>query len=266
MSELTTCGEFTPTVLIRVTQSFVILNIGLPGTYKEHGMYNDKRQDYNHNISNGIHLRLDSITHGIIETPYLNNPFQRFHQSIEDYPDFHDDIDDVSFTTYDNFERLKQFDAKEGTTVGDSPVIPTEDNDTKLYFYDVQGESVYTNPPDSNIPVIDHGLDEQNIWAFNLTGYNQFVIKNQYLSSPWNATKVTHAPFWGTKLFTPAFYKEEKLGKFYRQWSSRLGLEIIKMRHAIQNRSGDKQQRLKMKEEIESYIASAYEKEHQAEL
>jgi hypothetical protein len=30
----------------------------------------------------------------------------------------------------------------------------------KLYFYDVQGESVYTNPPDTNLPVIDHGLDE----------------------------------------------------------------------------------------------------------
>ena len=146
---------------------------GLDGTYKEHGIYNDKMQDYNHGINNGIHLRLDSITHGIIETPYLDNPFQRFHESIEQYPDFIDDIDDVSFTEYDNWERLKPFDPKEGTTVGDSLVIPTEDNDQKLYFYDVQGESVYTNPPDPNAPVIDHGLDERVLWAFNMTGYNQ---------------------------------------------------------------------------------------------
>lgn len=118
-------------------------------------------------------------------------------------------------------------------------VIPTEDNDQKLYFYDVQGESVYTNPPDSNLPSIDHGLDEEHIWAFNNTGYNQFVIKNQYTTNLWNATKATHAPFWGQKLMTPSFYKEDKLPKFYRQWESRLGLEIIKMRHAITNKPGD---------------------------
>ena len=38
---------------------------------------------------------------------------------------------------YDNWERLKPFDAKDGTTVGDTPVIPTEDNDMKMLFYDV---------------------------------------------------------------------------------------------------------------------------------
>jgi hypothetical protein len=39
---------------------------------------------------------------------------------------------------------------------------------------------MYTNPPDSNVPTIDHGLDEDFIWAFNVTGYNQNIIKNQY--------------------------------------------------------------------------------------
>lgn len=61
---------------------------------------------------------------------------------------------------------------KKGTTVGDSLIIPTEDNDQKLYFYDVQGESVYTNPPDTNTPTIDHGLDEEHIWGWLLNGYN----------------------------------------------------------------------------------------------
>jgi hypothetical protein len=110
---------------------------GLGGTYKSHGIYNDKMQDNAQQINNGVHMRLDSIIHGITESPYLDNPFQRFHQSIEEYPEFHDDIDDVGFTEYDNWERLKPFDAKEGTTVGDSPVIPTEDNDLKMLFYDV---------------------------------------------------------------------------------------------------------------------------------
>lgn len=198
-------------------------------------------QDYNQRINNGVHYRMDSIIHGIVETPYLDNPFQRFHENLEKYPDFHDDIDDVGFIQYDNWERLKPFEAAEGTTVGGTNVIPQEDNDQKPVFYDIQGESVYTNPPDSNIPVIDHGLDELKIWAFNLTGYNQEVIKNQYVENLWETTKETNAPFWGQKLFTPAFYKEEKLETFYRQWNSRIGLELIKMRHAVQNRYGDQE-------------------------
>ena len=67
-----------------------------------------------------------------------------------------------------------------------------------------------------------------------------------------------HAPFWGKKLFTPAFYKQEKLEPFFRQWNARLGLEVIKMRHSIINRSGDAAQRQKMKEEIEGYIQQSY--------
>jgi hypothetical protein len=67
---------------------------------------------------------------------------------------------------YDNFERFKPFQPSKEHIEGETPIIPTEDNDTKPFFYDVQGESVYTNPPDTNIPTIDHGLDEDHIWAF----------------------------------------------------------------------------------------------------
>jgi hypothetical protein len=59
-------------------------------------------------------------------------------------------------------------------------------------------------------------------------------------------------------MFTPAFYKPEKLEKFNRQWDTRLGLEIIKLRHAMTNRPGDINQRKKQKEEIEAYLKQAY--------
>jgi len=52
---------------------------GLDGTYKESGIYDDKMQDYTTQINNGVHMRLDSIIHGLTEQPYLDNPFQRFH-------------------------------------------------------------------------------------------------------------------------------------------------------------------------------------------
>lgn len=63
---------------------------------------------------------MDQIINGTIEDPYLDNPFQRFHKSIAEYPDFQDDIDDVSLMHVDNFERLKPYDPKDGSTVGDS--------------------------------------------------------------------------------------------------------------------------------------------------
>lgn len=170
-------------------------------------------------------MTMDQLLTGSVEKPYLDNPFQRFHESIEQYPEFLDDIDDVSFTQYDNWERLKKFDAKEGTTVGDSHFFPLEDNDTKLYFYDLQGESVYTNPPDSNFPTIDHGLDEDYIWGFPLTGYNQHVIKNNYTLNLWEASKKFHQPYWGQKLIAPSFFKREKFDKFIKQWAVRLQLE-----------------------------------------
>jgi hypothetical protein len=94
--------------------------------------------------------------------------------------------------TQDNFERLKPFAAKEGTTLGSTSVIPLEDNDQRPPFYDLQGESIYTNPPDTNIITMDHGLDEEHIWAFTKTAYNQLVVKNQYLRNPWGSTRQFH--------------------------------------------------------------------------
>jgi hypothetical protein len=65
--------------------------------------------------------------------------------------------------------------------VGTTPILPLDDNDGVLKFYDIQGESLYTNPPDPNVPVIDHGLEEDKVWAFRMTGYNQSAVFNQYI-------------------------------------------------------------------------------------
>jgi hypothetical protein len=37
----------------------------------------------------------------------LDNPFVRFHKSIAEYPEFHDDMDDISLMETDTFERMK---------------------------------------------------------------------------------------------------------------------------------------------------------------
>jgi len=82
----------------------------------------------------------------------------------------------------------------------------------------------------------------------------------------WNATKSNHVPHWGQKLFTPAFFREEKMEAFQRQWDARLGLEVIKIRQAMTNRVGDVNQRKKQKEEIEQYIQKVYQDEKEASL
>lgn len=47
------------------------------------------------------------------------------------------------------------------------------------------------------------------------------------------ASTASHVPFWGQKLATPVFYRDDKYKKFLKQWTQRLELEVIKMRHAI---------------------------------
>jgi len=208
-------------------------------------------------INNGIHLSFDSILTGEKQSPMLNNPFSRFHQSIEDYPQEHGNLDDEKLFTHDNFERLKPLMPKAGSTVGTTTLIPTVDTDEKLIFYDTQGESLYTNPPNPNCPVVDHGLDEDHIWAFRKSNYNQKVIYNPYTRDIWSALKERKAPWWGIKLATPAFFKEEKYAKFFVQFTIRMDFERLKLRHATELITGDLVQRDRQIKEVESFMATA---------
>jgi hypothetical protein len=76
-----------------------------------------------------MNIRLDSITSGIVESSYLDNPMLRYNVNIEENPHFLDDYDDVDLGTYDTWERMKKFAPVKGSTVGESPLIPLEDND-----------------------------------------------------------------------------------------------------------------------------------------
>jgi len=75
--------------------------LGMEGTYCQSGIYSDKMQDSTKRINIGAQISLKAMVTGEIEEQYINNPFQRMHQSIEDYPDFLDDIDDVDLTEID---------------------------------------------------------------------------------------------------------------------------------------------------------------------
>jgi hypothetical protein len=185
----------------------------------------------------------------------------RFHESIEDYPHNHQEWDDHSLYTTDNFERMKPHMAKKEDVVGTTTVVPIDDNDFNLKFYDIQGESLYTNPPDSNLLTMDHGLDEDHIWSFRMTLYNQSGIFNNYTKNIFSASRANHVPFWGLKLSTPAFYKDHKMQRYFKQWGLRVGLEQIKLRHARTMRPNDPAQQKQFKAEIMNYIEHAYEQD-----
>lgn len=143
------------------------------------------------------------------------------------------DMDDYPMHETDEFERFKKYKAAEKDVVGVTPIIPRQDNDEAFEFYDIQGESLYSNPPPPGNPVIDHGVDEEYIWAFPTTLFNQTDVRNPYVAPGAHDFYRTHAPFWGEKLSQMAFHKREKLPKFYRHWQHRLGLEALKMEHGL---------------------------------
>ena len=80
------------------------------------------------------------------------------------------------------------------------------------------------------------------------------MVSNPYTKDSWAASYENNLPWWGIKLGTPAFFKHEKWGKFIEQYSLRLGLEVLKMKHASELRTGDLKQRDRMKAEVSAYI------------
>lgn len=182
--------------------------------------------------ANGLPVRFDSIIAGYKAPFFVDSHFTRLHKSVEDYSAHLAAWDDWSYFQYDNFERFKPVRSLDKHVVGDSPLIPLDDNDQNFKFYDIQGESIYTNPPDPNIPCIDHGLDEDYIWNFSSTLFNQRAVINNYTMNghKFDIFKQNHVPSWGQKLATKPFFRKEKLVKWFRHWNHRIGLENIKMR------------------------------------
>ena len=131
-------------------------------------MHESMRQD-NYQPIMDFHWSVSDLINGSPAKQYLGNIFTRWHESFENYPSHLSDQDDVSLYETDDFERLKPFKAAKKDVVGTTSILPKEDNDEKWEFYDIQGESLYSHPPDHNNILVDHGLDEETIWVFPKT-------------------------------------------------------------------------------------------------
>ena len=87
------------------------------------------------------------------------------------------------------------------------------------------------------------------------------------MDSGSKAENFSHAPFWGEKLSQPHFYKADKMPKFYRHWNHRIGLESLKVTHAIKygKDATDKQKEI-MNSEISNFIDECYKVEQAEKL
>jgi quinol monooxygenase YgiN/DNA-binding transcriptional MerR regulator len=190
---------------------------------------------------------------------FIDNQFHRWNSKIDENSAHHDDFDKHVMYENDTLERMKPFKMAKDKAVGETTVIPMDDNDGIYHHTNHQGESAWTNPPDPNKPYIDHSLDEESVWAFRKTVYNQDVVMNMYASDPWSMETREHQPWWGLKLAAPAFYTDERMKKFMKQWNQRLGLELLKIKQADEQ-SNDPRVYQKHKEEIAAYVAQTEQK------
>lgn len=96
---------------------------GLGGTYHGSGSHESLDQDKNFRLLTA-HITTDMIYKGAIGKSRFDNPFLRWHQSFEDYPAHHSDMDDYIMHETDDFERMKQFKPDKKNVVGVTPIIP----------------------------------------------------------------------------------------------------------------------------------------------
>ena len=137
-------------------------------------------------LTNGFNLRFDSLSNGILPDTALDNPFVRWNETIDQNSSVLHSFDDEPVYQFEKYERLRHTDPDPKKTVGVAPLVPREDNDEKWYWADIQGETIYSNPPDPNLPVVDTRCDEEKIWNFRITNYNQNIIKNDIALDPFS--------------------------------------------------------------------------------
>ena len=214
--------------------------------------------DESFDLHHGMTFQVNQITEGVLPRQFIDNQFIRWNEVIDEYPEHHDDIDDCTLYETDNPERFKQFKPLEKHVDGVTEQIAPIDDETIPVWSDGFGENPISQPPTSQAPTVDHGMDEDYVWAFRNTHFGQHQVQNWYAESLEKAASMSHAPFWGLKLAAPAFYRDDKFKKFQQQWAQRLGLEQIKMKHALDATRSTKAQRKAWKQEIQQYIEDVY--------
>lgn len=157
---------------------------------------------------------------------------------------------------------------QDGKFVGTTRLSGTyQDTDEKFIMYDLQGESIYSNPPDPNQPCVDQRVDEDlGPWEFKKNLWLQDIVVNDYNHAFQSIFEKSHAPRWGRKLIAQAWYNQDSWDKFVLQHNIKLDFEELKKKHALERIEGDKMQYDKQRLEIEAFLGEAKERLHAEKL
>jgi hypothetical protein len=206
---------------------------GLDGTFSSTGVHESFNLQDTSMILPTLTISSSQIFDSVEIMTRINNPFNRWHEAFNKDPHHLSDIDNYPIVKVDEYERTKKLKPKKEHTFTAVDPLPRVAHYESPEPYDITGQSLYSTPPDSQILAVDHGLDEEKIWNFELTQFNQNIVTNQYFDPYGEHHTSTHAPFWGKKLATMIFYKSEKMDKFFRHWHHRIGLENLKKLQVI---------------------------------
>lgn len=235
---------------------------GLGGTFRPSGEYYDKInfRSVESKMPLQLHLREALLGH-----KYDSGPDTRAFRTNPDYYDFpswFNDWDRAPLPTeLDNVERLKPFQAKEGTTKFCGPVQPYEDSDSKWQYSTADLDFMHADNPDpAHGPKVDHGVDEKFIWTFNKSGYNQDIIMNKWLKNPFDAATDSHTAIWAEKLICQEWYTNAKWDESVAQRISRIGFDELQLKWALLHTIGYRGDSAKEEERksYEDYIDNAY--------
>jgi hypothetical protein len=109
---------------------------GLGATYNPTGFHEGMKQDFNVTIP-ALAISGSTMIDGREDSYHFDNPFLRWHKSFENYSAHLHDIDDFALTITDEYERLKKYRPDAKSIAGITPIIPRQDNDEALEFYDI---------------------------------------------------------------------------------------------------------------------------------
>lgn len=106
----------------------------------------------------------------------------------------------------DHVERYKPFKMKEEDSHGAAQFIPRRTADDRQHWYNMQGESIYSNPWPRHLPMVDHKLDEQEIWNFRINAYGLNQLENFFTQNQKIAETLLSQPIWSGKKAIPHFW------------------------------------------------------------
>lgn len=217
-------------------------------------------------LHNGFQYDLNHIIFGLKMKHGMHLPFSRYKHVLNEYGFDPTAAQTLSYKQ-NELERNKPFAAEIGGDIaGQSHVVPRTTNENDPHYYNNQGESIYSNPWPWNRPMIDHEIDEEDIWHFQRTVQGFSVIPNPYSLSKEDAEFISALPLFTGKFAVPQWMNKAKMDKWHRHYEYRLGLHQIQKRIAEKVQNADAEVEgieNSVGEEVSEYIDKAYTVESQ---